>query len=292
MPRSNQQRSSNGFLAGVGRYIVDQKLTVLTPILTAILGAVGFWLSPLKQRVYDYLYPPRILINSETVCLRKPLMRGDAFVIKLHVIPEGNSLSRGEIATTVPTDYLNLEEGNVVVDLDGTEKAEVLTYRFDALKAGNPHLIYIYNFAKGGKITEDVALNVIDRKDGFPTFTDLSGTWEVVWENSLGELKIAQQDSRLTGRFSLSGVDGKNTTVGSIRGFTFENNINLVLEPDGSGTSLYANLLKVSEPDRLTICGRANPGKNEPFIGQIANPTASAGDICKGANLLAKAFLR
>jgi hypothetical protein len=292
MPPLNQPRPTNSFLARLARFAAGQKLTVLTPIVTAILGAVGFWLSPLKQRVYDSLYPPRILVKSETVCLRNPLMRGDTFMVRLHLISEGNSLSPGEIAADVPTDYLELEEGNVLVDLDGTEKTKVVTYRFDALKAGTFRLTYVYNFAKGGSLTEELPLSVVDRKEGFPTFADLSGLWELVWENSLGELNITQQDSHLTGSFSLSAVDGTSAGRGKLSGFTFGNNIEIVLQPGGSTQKVYANLLKVSEPNRLTICGRASAGKDEAFIGQIANPTAAAGEICKGANLLAKAFLR
>src|SRR5208283_1059827 len=59
----------------------------------------------------------------------------------------------GQISTTVPSE-LSLEScskcGPALVDLDGTEKAKVVTYVFDALKAGKPHLMYIYNFSRGG----------------------------------------------------------------------------------------------------------------------------------------------
>jgi hypothetical protein len=262
MAQSDQQPSSDSLWVKVGRYIASQKMSLLTPILTAILGAVGFWLSPLKQRVYDYLYPPRILVNSEIVRLRNPLMRGDTFIVKLHVIPGGSSLSPGEISADVPSDYLELEDGNTVVDIDGSEKAKVVTYKFNAVKVGTPHLTYVYSFARGGKITEDVALTVIDRKAGFPTFGDISGLWELVWNDSVGELTITQQASRLTGTFSLSDVDGRGIGTGKVSGFALQDNIDLVLEPTVSGANnnvpsmkLYANLLKVSEPKGLTILG-------------------------------------
>jgi|SRR5271165_2214029 len=299
MGESDQQPSSDSFWVKFGRYIAGQKLSLLAPVVTAILGVVGFWLSPLKQRVYDYLYPPHILVSSEIVCLRNPLMRGDTFIVKLHVVSEGSSLSPGEIAADVPGDYLELEDDNRVVDLDGSERVKVVTYRFDAVKVGTPHLTYVYSFAKGGKITKDVALTVIDRRAGFPTFGDISGLWEVMWNNSVGELTITQQDNRLTGTFSLSDVDGKGIDTGKVSGFVFQDNIDLTLESTVSSANnnvpsikLYANLLKVSEPNGLTICGRANLGKSEAFIGQIVNAGASAQEICKGANLVAKALIK
>jgi hypothetical protein len=299
MEQSDQQPSSNSIWVKLGQYIAGQRLSLLAPVVTAILGAVGFWLSPLKERVYDYLYPPRILVSSEIVCLRNPLMRGDTFIVKLHVISEGGSLSPGEIATDVPGDYLELEDGNAVVDLDGTERAKVVTYRFDAVKVGTPHLTYVYRFAKGGKITEDITLSVIDRRAGFPTFGDISGVWELAWNNSVGELTITQQNNRLTGLFSLSDVDGRSIGTGKVSGFAFQDNIDLLLEQNESSANknvpsmkLYANLLKVSEPKGLTICGRANLGKREAFIGQIVNASASAQEICKGANLIAKALIK
>lgn len=57
-------------------------------------------------------------------------------------------------------------------------------------------------------------------------------------------------------------------------------------------TVLYANLLKVAGPHDLTICGHVNIGKEEPFIGQIVDSTASTQDVFKGANLRANALLK
>jgi hypothetical protein len=278
----------------MSRFIADPK--VITPIVAAIVaaivGAIGFWLTPLKQRVYNFLYPPRIIIQPEPVWLRNPLVRGDIFVIKLHLVPEENSLARGEVEADVPADYLNLEEGNSIVDLDGTDKTRVLVYTFDVLKVGHTHVTYVYNFASGRRITTDVQLNVIDRREGFPTFDDLSGMWELKWKDGLGELEMIQKDNRLTGKFSVIGIDGASASKGTLTGWTTESNIQLDLWQDGSTKPSRANLFKVSERDHLTICGNVSSEKNEAFIGTIETPGASSREICENANLRAEALMK
>jgi hypothetical protein len=272
----------------------------VAPVATTVLGVLGFWLSPLKQRVYDFLYPPSALITFDVVSLRSPMMRGDTFVLKLHVIPgNSSSLTPGEIRANVPNDYLVLEDGNVLTDFDGSEKAKIVTYKFDTVKAGTPRLTYVYSFARGGSITRDVELNVIDRVDGFPTFGDISGQWELVWEKGLGELNITQQDKLLTGSFSLAEIDNNHVVRGKLKGFAVGDNIHLVFSPDQPRASdktataaIYANLLKVSGPHDLTICGHVNTGKDEPFIGEVIDASASVQEVCKGANLRARAQVK
>jgi len=269
-------------------YICEQKVAILTPLLTAIIGVIGFWLSPLKQIVYDWLYPQQILMRAEPVGLRIPLRRGDLFIIRLHVLSQsGATLPAGEISVEVPRAYLELKQGDAVVDLNGTDKGKTLIYTFSAIQTGNLHLMYAYKMINHHKTpTADVQLTIEDRKTGFPTFEDLSGSWEFEWENSVGELIITEQGLRLTGTFSATPIDG-STSAGKLTGFAVQDNIKLVLQPNGSTTKIYANLLKVPEPTRLTICGNANRNKNEAFVGSIVDSTAPTGEICKGANLIA-----
>ena len=296
--KSASKPGTNVF-AKIGQFIGSQKLGLVAPIATAVLGVLGYWLYPLKQRVYDFLYPPRAIVDYELISLRNPMMRGDTFIVKLHLVPDGNSLAAGQIRTDIPADYLVLEEGNLLVDLDGNDKNKVLTYKFDAVKAGSPHLAYFYNFVRGGSVKREVEITVVDRQDGFPTFSDISGQWEVMWDKGLGELTIVQNATRLGGSFSLAEADSGHILKGGITGFSNGDNLRLILIPDPLRSSdktaratMYANLLKVSGPHDLTICGHINIGKEEPFLGQIVDATASAQEICKGANLLAKAQLK
>jgi|SRR5271166_1916565 len=282
------------FLARIAQSVKGSSF--FAPILAALLGVLGFWLSPLKQKVYDYLYPPKPLVKPDIVCVHKPMMRGDSFIVSLHLVPNGNSLPAGQISTTVPSE-LSLEScskcGPALVDLDGTEKAKVVTYVFDALKAGKPHLMYIYNFSRGGSIQQPIDLEIVEKTIGFPTSIDLSGEWVLIWDKGLGELNITQQATSITGSFSLTEADSKHQVDGNITGFVVNGyNVSLILVPNESRSkAMYANLLKVSGPNELTICGHLNQEKNEPFVGQVVDPNASIQEICKGSNLVARAQL-
>jgi len=270
-----------------------------TSILTAFVATVGFWLSPLKDRVYYRLYPPNPIVSADVVSMHSPIVRGDAFLVKLHLVPESSNLAAGEVKATVPGEYLTLEDGNAIVDLDGSEKVTVITYKFDAEKAGKTHLKYVYNFAKGGNLQRDIDLEIVDRKAGFPTFTDLSGEWSLMWDKWLGQLNIAQHATQISGKFSLTEVDSKRKVEGEITGFANGYNLHLILMPDKSRSTekaitkaIYANLLRISGKRDLTICGRVSMDKDEPFLGQVSDPNASAQEICKGSNLWAKAQLQ
>jgi hypothetical protein len=81
---------------------------------------------------------------------------------------------------------------------------------------------------------------------------------------------------------------------GKISGFQNGDNVRLILTPSPghSGATMFANLLEVSEPHNLTICGHLNAGKDEPFMGQIVNVNAPEKEICRGTDFLAKAQLQ
>jgi hypothetical protein len=271
---------------------------VITPIITALLGAFGFWLSPLKDKVYFYLYPPKAIFDYEILSVHHPVMRGDTFMVRLHLVPGNSNLTSGEIRANIPEANVTLEEGNQLVDLDGTEKAKVIQYTFAAIKAGGAHLQYVYTFARGGAVQKDIDFVIVDRKDGFPTFGDLTGEWGLMWEQGLGTLKIIQQNARISGVFSLTEADSRREITGNITGFVNGYNMRLILSPDKARSTekalskaLYVNLLRVSGPHELSICGRLNPAKDEPFLGQVVDPNAPVSEICKGANILARAQL-
>ena len=297
---NNKEEKDRDLLSLLRQLLGRVKSSTLFPsILAAIVATVGFWLSPLKERVYYYLYPPKPIVSADLISVRNPIMRGDVFIVKLHLVPDNINLAAGQVRADVPTDYLTLEDGNSTVDFNGSEKVTVITYKFDAEKAGKALLKYVYIFAKGGSLQRDIEVNIVDRKAGFPTFSDLSGEWSLMWDRGLGQLEITQNATRISGKFSMTEADIRREFSGEITGFANGYNVRLILVPDKSHPTektipkvIYANLLRISGTHNLTICGRVNGEKDEPFVGQVTDPNASVQEICKGSNFLATAQLR
>jgi hypothetical protein len=262
-------------------------------IAAAVIGFIAFMLSPVKQKMHDYLWPPHPTVANELISIHKPVLRGDKFIIRLHLVAEpGQNLPRGIIQVKVNGDQL-VNSSSAVVDIDGNESSKDLEFDFGARTAGEGHVTYEYTSNQRPIAIQPVEVTIADLPNGcIPRVEDVSGCWHVQWGSLFGEIEVSVgQHGKLTGTFDLINNNDGEARKGSLDGYINGANVYLILAGKGSRHRLIANLLEVQGRDRLELCGTMNDGSAKPFkTGGILEADADEAKVCNTANF--RAFAR
>lgn len=278
-------------------FVARWKLVIPGSISAALLAFAGFMLSPLKQRAFDYIWPPRPMMANDIVSMRKPVLRGDRFVIRLHLVAEpGKKLPQGWVKVVAQGGGIETSD-NSVADIDGNDSTKDIEFKFVAHSAGEAKMSYEY-FSNQKKVAvEPVQLTISDSPAGcIPRVEDLTGCWEVQWERSFGELTLeVGQYGSLKGHFRLLNGDNGQTFEGKISGYVNGSNVFLTLNEQASGKKVVGNsvgnLLEIQDKSRLILCGAMSTTGSKPFItGGIWDANAPESKVCATANF--RAFAR
>jgi len=276
------------------QWIRARGLVVPSSISAAIVGFIMFMLYPIKQRVFDYVWPPRPTIRNELVSIHKPVLRGDKFVVRLHLVAEpGKNLPRGMIEVRTQGNQIE-NKSSSLVDIDGNESSKDIEFDFVARSAGVAKMDYEYVSNQKPVAVAPVELTISDSPVGcIPRVEDISGCWQVQWDKSFGNLVLqVGEHGSLTGTFEL--LDGENgrSSKGTVAGYSNGMNVYLVLNTVDPGKApsrnSVATLLVVPDNDRIVMCGTMSNAGPKPFVtGGIWSADAPEAKVCGTANFTA-----
>lgn len=206
--------------------------TVAGLVLTGA-GALGFWLSPLKEYSLRLIYPENAQLTLTVE--RTEVRPGDLIVFEVSVTPRSKvDVVPGELRIAYETSAFESIGGETAVNTEGfgsTRKVDQGKFRFKVRQVAKPATAkvsatlttrygsYVSNVAiiKITPITIDGEGPTIRRGDG--QSVDLTGTWSLEIGAVLGGMKIKQDNSdKISGEYFLRD-NFYGDTGGKIEGF-------------------------------------------------------------------------
>lgn len=214
---------------------------------TIIIGLLGFYLTPLKDSLFHFLYQENAEIK---IMAQENIYKGDDLkLINILIKPSSKiSIAEGTCEIIFDDSFLLLKNGKRVFKFSSIESADLLLdstgINFKTLKSGKTSIKTIIT-TKHNTYSDSIQVNIKPPfKNDKPSISDFSGSWPFKLGFMNGEMNLVENDGNLSGNYYLengeSGVisgirDGKTFKVDMIRkGEIFKWHINAIWKPNDS----------------------------------------------------------
>jgi len=195
----------------LGTLITDNLKSIVAALITAVIGAFGFWLSPLREVVAHKIYSERAAILLATDSAR--VLEGDTVHLRVIVTPQSAvHIDKGVLRISFDQRLLHLRAGETTFASPVIDGPIVLPERnpmeFLAISPGNAEIQvqletkYGTYAAKSKVVIEE--LHVTDEA----TRENFTGSWHLRLGSSRGKMEIRQQRAvAITGSYYLDDGD-------------------------------------------------------------------------------------
>jgi hypothetical protein len=187
--------------------------TMIATIVATILATIGFFLSPLRDKLFTLVWDEKI----ETVILpedKDEIFENQILTIKVKIINSSPIESKDFIISWEFSDLKvakkeGLDSSKTIKSLTSGEIKD-LEIKVRTLKKGMFKLVVKLKTARGKEtfVMEKFNVRKSDLKGKIPSERDFSGTWLVSVGKLNGKMQIEEKDLEIKGGFKID--DGKN----------------------------------------------------------------------------------
>lgn len=198
--------------------IFSGHLEIVIWAVVGLGGLITFFLSPLKDITYHFLYKEKAQIELFTENSRTFL--GDSLRINIHVLPISKiDISEGTCEISFDEEYLRLVKGAKSLNFESIKGPKFIIdnykTKFLTLKSGNSYIKATLR-TRYNIYVDSLEVNILPMsKTEKPTIFDFSGNWKLKMGVEDGQMNLKDNDRSISGTYSFA--NGEYGVISGLR---------------------------------------------------------------------------